>query len=384
MNYFKSIIICILISFILSVPVLSAEYIYQTEEIGKNAVDVGWDRLTDSLPENIRNELSDISLSDPIKSAEVVKKITGIPYWLEIIADCLTGSVTKAVSMIFPVISMLILTASVQLITPLQASQGLQKAFITCIGLISAVMLYNNTYTIISICTAYLNKLCTIMNLMTPIMEAVYLSCGAFTQMAVSTQSLTLSVTLAGNFTGKLLGPMSNLLFTLSAVSSVCSEAKISQLTTVLRKFIMRLIGIFSLFFSFMLGSQSVLAKSADSLTLRTARFALGSFIPIAGGTIAEALSTVREGMTLIKSTAGIGGIIIILLLLLPELISLTIFKLTLSAVGSAAEILKTDNFASLLREICGIVELLIAVMLFTSLMFVIMLILFVKAQVSS
>jgi len=215
-------------------------------------------------------------------------------------------------------------------------------------------------------------------------MEAILLAGGSLTQRAVTTQAVVLFVTVAGNFTGYLLAPLTDLLFTLSAVSTVCDEAGLPHLTGSLRKFIMRLIQLFTMYFSFMLGTQSILAKSADSLGMKTARFALGSFVPIAGGTIAEALATVREGMSLIRSAAGIGGILVIVLLLLPDILSLSVYKFTLYLTGTAADLLKLGKFSALAGEIHGIIELLTAVVLFTALMFVLILILFTKAQVTA
>ena len=68
-----------------------------------------------------------------------------------------------------------------------------------------------------------------------------------------------------------------------------------------LRKFIGRLWSVFGILFSFLLSVQTLLAGAADSLGARTARFALASFVPVAGGMIAEALSTLRGGMAYVR-----------------------------------------------------------------------------------
>ncbi len=367
----------------LPICVYAKEYYYNSAESGAVAVNEAWDKLIDSLPDEVKNELVGISPEDISGTADLLREKTSITYWIRTALKYLTGSISDIVSKFIPMISLMIFMAAVQIIMPSSASQNLQKALLTYTGLVTALILYRQTYDIITITSGYLDRICNIMNLMTPIMEAIYLSCGALTKMAVSTQAVMLFVTVAGNFTGYLLTPMTNILFTLSAVSSVCDEAKMTHLTGSLRKLIMRMIQIFTIFFSFMLGAQSILAQSADSLGMKTARFALGSFIPIAGGTIAEALSTLREGMSLIKNAAGIGGILIVILLLLPDILSLAIYKFTLYLTGTAAEILKLDKFSGLINEIRGIVELLIAIVLFTSLMFIIVLIIFTKSQVS-
>lgn len=368
---------------LLTLNIGAAEYRYSSTDSGEAAVQENWNRLMESLPNDVKAELDGISLDDLSGTADAVSQKTDIRYWINLVLDHLAGALPEMIGRIAPLLSLMIFTAAVQMLFPSSASPNLQKAFLTYAGLVTALMLYRTTYDVIDLTGTCLDRLCSIMNLMTPVMETVFLSTGSLTQMTVSTQAVMLFVTVAGNFSGYILRPLTSLLFTLSAVASVCDEVKMSHLIGSLRKFIQRLIQLFTMFFSFMLGAQSILAKSADSLGMKTARFALGSFIPVAGGTIAEALSTIREGMSLIKSAAGIGGILVIVLLLLPDLLSLFLYKFTLYLTGTAADLLKLDKFSALANEIHGIMELLIAVVLFTALMFVLVLILFTKSQVT-
>jgi len=368
----------------LTFPAGAAEYRYHSSGHDEAAIQESWDRLMESLPDDVRTELDGISPQDISGTADTLRQKTDIRYWLKLILRQLSGSLTSMTGVVAPLFSLMIFMAAVQIVLPSGVSPGLQNAFLTYTGLVTALMLYRRTYGILTLTQNSLSRLCSIMNLMTPVMETILLASGSLTQRAVTTQAVMLFVTVAGNFTGYLLAPLTDLLFTLSAVSSVCDEARLTHLTGSLRKFIMRLIQLFTMYFSFMLGTQSILAKSADSLGMKTARFALGSFIPIAGGTIAEALATVREGMSLIRSAAGIGGILVIVLLLLPDILSLSVYKFTLYLTGTAADMLKLSKLSSLAGEIHGIIELLTAVVLFTALMFVLILILFTKAQVTA
>lgn len=373
----------LLVLTVLAINSNAAEYRYSSSDSGEAAAQENWDRLVESLPDNVKREIDGISLDDLSGTADAVSEKTDIRYWLGLVLDHLAGALPEMIAEIAPLLSLMIFTAAIQMLLPSSASPNLQKAFLTYAGLVTALMLYRTTYDVIDLTAVCLDRLCRIMNLMTPVMETVFLSTGSLTQMTVSAQAVMLFVTVAGNFNGYILRPLTSLLFTLSAVAAVCDEVKMSHLVGSLRKFIQRLIQLFTMFFSFMLGAQSILAKSADSLGMKTARFALGSFIPVAGGTIAEALSTIREGMSLIKNAAGIGGILVIVLLLLPDLLSLFIYKFTLYLTGTAADLLKLDKFSAMANEIHGIVELLTAIVLFTGLMFLLVLILFTKSQVT-
>lgn len=373
-----------LLSQIFLTPVHAAEYYYSSADSGEQAVEEHWDNLIEALPDDLRKEMEGFSFENLSGTVDVVREKTDIRYWLHFFLDHIMGILPEILTGMTPLLSLLLLIAAVQMVLPTNASPNLQKTFLTYASLVAALLLYRITYTVMDQTAVCLDRLCNIMNLITPIMETIYLSTGALTQGTVSTQAVMLFVTVAGNFSGHLLRPFISLIFTLSAVASICDEVKMSHLIGTLRKFLQRLIQLFTMFFSFMLTSQSILARSADSLGMRTARFALGSFIPVAGGTIAEALATLREGMSLIKNAAGIGGIFLILLLLLPDILSLFFYKFTLYLTATAADLLKLDRFSAMSNDIHGIMELLLAIVLFTGLMFLLVLILFTKAQVTA
>jgi len=192
-----------------------------------------------------------------------------------------------------------------------------------------------------------------------------------------------LVVAVIGNINNYIMIPCTGVLFTLSSVSSVCDEVKITGFTNSIRKFIMRTWQIVTIGFSFMLGTQTIIAQSADSLASKTVRFALGSIIPMAGGVLAEAYNTVREGLSFVHSAAGIGGIIVIILLLIPGIIPLVLYKLIINFTSMLAEVLGLERVYTFMNEVKGIIEIVVAIVLYTSLMLIFAMILFTKAQVS-
>jgi stage III sporulation protein AE len=147
-----------------------------------------------------------------------------------------------------------------------------------------------------------------------------------------------------------------------------------------IKKTVMIVISIFTMIFSFVLGTQTVLAKSADSLGLKVVRLALGSFVPIIGGTLSEALTTVKEGFSVIRSAAGITGILIILSLVLPTAVSLCVNSLILSFCHMTAEILGCSDSAKIIQGIKSVLTVLSTIVYATTLLFVIAMVLIAKS----
>lgn len=375
------IIVSIVVAILLSCVVDAKEYAYSSDNTTEFSVANRWDKLIEELPEGIAEEIKDISAFETGDTISTVKEKADIRYWIGNIWDELIKSISSHLPRFLPIFAIILLLAGAKITLP-QTSSALSASFLVFGKLCLAILVIRSTYLIIDLANDYLNSVCNIMNLLTPVMQAVYLAEGSLTKMSISTSAVMLVVTAIGNINSQVMTPCVNVLFTLSAVASVCDEVNLSSLTATIRRFIMRMWQIITIAFSFMLGTQSVIASSADNLAAKTVKFALGSIIPMAGGVLAEAFNTVREGLSFIKTATGIGGIITILLILLPGIVPLIIYKLSIIVCAFVADLLKLDGEKIFLEDVKGITEILIAIVLYTSMMFVFSIILFTKSQV--
>lgn len=347
-----------------------------------NTSDVGsrWKDLVESLPEEVRWDLSRIDPSDPAGFTQKIKEKSSMKFW----ADKAYSYFSNALERIFPsfvsIVSMILLMSVGKSTSETLGKSGVSEAFYMLVKLAASLVIFRTMSLIIGISSEYLSVVCSIMNLMTPVMEAAYLIGGSITELSVSTQGIMLFVTVIGNINTYLLAPLVNVLFTLSAVSMVCSEIKLEGLVSGIRKLLMRIWQVGAIFFTFMLGTQSLIAKSVDSLGARTAKFAIGSFIPVVGGMISDAFQTLRAGLSFVRGAAGVGGIVVIALVTLSGLAPAIVYKLIVSAGEFTSEMLGLKDMSDLMKEVKGIADLVIAVCLYTSVIFILALIIFAKS----
>lgn len=360
------------IAAIFCIPVSAEQYTFSADTTDPSAVYRAYSAFTDGLSNFNDGELL------PGEITDVSDKLSP-DLWLGRIISGIQNSVPNVFSGILPVFSLVIVMAAANVILP--DGDSLKRNFGDLASLVCAVELFAITSELLAGAQNYLNNLCSIMNLFLPVMEGVCLAGGHLTEKTVSGGAILLLTTLLGSFAGKIMAPCVSLLFIFSAVTAACPESKLGGAVAGLRKFIGRLWSIFGIFLSFLLSSQTIIAKAADSLGARTARFALGSFVPMAGGMLAEALSTLQSGMGWIRQSAGIGGIIVIAAFFIPAVIPLVLYKISVSLAASAAEILGASAVSGILGEIRGIIELITGVVTAASLLFLLALMIFSKVQ---
>lgn len=368
-------VILLFVAVLVAYPIRGEEYYF-------DGLSGGWDELYEELPSEFQSELGGIDLDHPAESAESIREKLGVSYWLEKLIDTFVQSFLPSLHDASTIIGMLIIIASVNLLSKNMTSSSFGGVFELCSDLCVATVVFGIAETMIESASAYLARLCGIMNGMIPVTEAIYLTEASVTQLAVHKSAMLLYIAVTSNLNHLILKPLFGVLFGFTAVSSVFQQFGLSGFFGGIRKFAMTVISVFTMIFSFILGLQTVLAKSADSLGLKTVRLALGSFIPIIGGTLSEAVTTVREGIGVIKSLAGIGGIVIILLLVLPVTASLFCNNMILSFCHMTAEILGCEKSARMINDVKSVLSILCAVVYSTSLLFIMAMIIFAKVGI--
>lgn len=120
------------------------------------------------------------------------------------------------------------------------------------------------------------------------------------------------------------------------------------------------------------LSIQTAVNASADTLALKTAKFIVGSSVPVAGAVLSEALTTVTASMGLLKSSIGVYGIIGCCAIFLPLVIELLLWRVILVVCGGVSDLFSLSKISELLRSVDTVMSVIMGIILLTCAMFVI------------
>jgi stage III sporulation protein AE len=101
----------------------------------------------------------------------------------------------------------------------------------------------------------------------------------------------------------------------LSIVSTLSPHYKVTQLAHLLRTWSIGLLGVFMTVFLGVISVQGATAAVTDGITIRTAKFITGNFVPVIGRMFTDAADTVISASVLLKNTVGIAGVAIVLII---------------------------------------------------------------------
>lgn len=93
---------------------------------------------------------------------------------------------------------------------------------------------------------------------------------------------------------------------------AVTGNNSLSEFTELFSKLHKTLLALSMSLFAGIMGISSFAAASFDSLAARGVKFAISASVPVVGGSISEAMSSVAGSAMLLKNAVGLGGVIVI------------------------------------------------------------------------
>ncbi len=134
------------------------------------------------------------------------------------------------------------------------------------------------------------------------------------------------------------------------------------------------------------LGVQTTISAAADSLSVKTARFAAGSFLPVVGSMAGDAIGTVTACLGLLRASAGAYGVLALVFLLLPVFLQLVLWRGVLFLLEVLAGLCSVGAADKVYRAAGQALNLLLGILIWTAFLFIISLTVVVLAggQISS
>lgn len=331
-----------------------------------------YEQMLDGIPSDVAELLPDGLYShDAEQIGQAVEQMSSFDFLLSRVADVLGVGVEDALRLFATLLGLVILSALLRQARTLMRSAALSGAVSFCCtaAMIGAIVVLQ--YDRLSVITAFLSDLNLLASSMIPLMGVLYAMGGNLTAAVVNNSGMMIFLTVCENLINCTVLPVTALCMCFAMAAAMSPSVDMKGVAGVIKKsFTMLLCFVMTLLMT-VLAAQSTLAAASDGIAARTAKFVAGNFIPVVGGTVGDSLRTVAAGIKFMRANVGVAGIIIILLMLLPPLISVLLTRLAVMLSSTAARMLGCGDEAALLGELSGVYGYLLAVISACSVMFI-------------
>ncbi len=344
----------------------SAE-LYSTDEFDVESI-------IDAIPDETAKKLP---MGDIFSSEDIYESFS-FEYFFTLIKNTLFSAISDSVGTLSSVMGLIIAASALSALKGVLRSDSLTVLFefLSCICLM--LMLYNSIYSLVEGVRLYLTQLTGIVGAMIPVMIAIGTAGGNLSASGVSANAMMLGIAFVESLAVGGLFPVLQLSFGLS-IASGFGGLRLGGISKLVRGVFTWILGLISAVISAVMTFQTSIASRADSLSMRAVKFAASKAVPVVGGIASDAVSAVAGSLSLVRTTVGWVGVIIIAVLTLPVIIKIILMRLCVNISCTAADIIGLERESNLLSDMCGLLGFLAAVCVICALMFVYAAALFAK-----
>lgn len=202
------------------------------------------------------------------------------------------------------------------------------------------------------------------MNSIFPLLLTLLTAIGGTTSASVYQPAMTLLSNSILNFFTYILLPLFIFSIVFSIVSNLSNTVKLDKFANFFNSCFKWMVGLVFTIFTAFVSLQGITAGSIDGISLRTAKYAIRSYVPVIGGYIGDGMGLILASTNLIKNSVGVAGLFMMVASVLSPLIELILFMLALKFVAGIIEPLGNRQIANLVSSLSKSMVLLIVLLI--------------------
>lgn len=359
-------IICLTIMFVMFI--ISGTVVYSEDNNESKILDdSGANSIT--LPENTNDFISDnnISISEPqgIMSLSPQKVIAYV--W-----ESFQDKITVPLKLLGGILAVILLSSLMSGMANSVTNDNIIKVFDIITVLICVSIIANPVCDVIRLASSTLVEGGNFMVSYVPIFSGILASSGNITSAGSYNVIVLFVAQIFVQLANTYLLPVLGFCMALSVVESINPTISLSGITNGLKKISIWGIGFMMTIFVGMLTIQSIVGTSADTLAIKAGKFMVSSIIPVVGGAISDAYTTIKGSLGLLRGGVGSFGIIALVLTVLPTILSLFSVQISVGLGQVAADIFGVKQISSFLKNISSVLSIAMSLVLCFSVMLII------------
>ena len=366
MKKLKIIFLSVIIIFILPINTFAQEAI-EDDTYTKLYEQSGAEDIQNALPNEVKEILREIGIEnvsfDSIFKADF-KSLFKLFYEI----SC--KNIDRPLKLLFKITGILILTSIVKILLP--SDNRLNDTVNMVLGCVIVLCVFSSLSDSLTRGVTAIESSCVFMKALIPVFAGI-ISMSGNPLLALSYNSLTLFMAEGvSSLCKNTVVPLSGAYTALCAVSAISSEINLKGMTDLIKKTSMTVLSVGAAIFSAALTLKGLMAGAADSLMSRGIKLAISSAIPVVGGALSEAYSSIIGSLALLKSAVGMFCILAVLFINLPVVIELTSFIICFKATGALASLLDNQSGEKIIESITSTFTIINITVIFESVIFII------------
>ncbi len=267
------------------------------------------------------------------------------------IGDLFIGELRAQAVLLFSIIMLAMLSGLVEQLSASFESKGLRKMTFFLVFSGVAALLVNGISTAMELGREAIDSMVFFMHYDTMALGYLAVSSGQVASGTTLYAVVSVALNAIAALMKQLALPLLSLSVALSMVNTIAGNVHFSGLSKLCADSAKWLVGIFSTLFLALIGISGIAVSTFDGISGKTVKFAVGSLMPMVGGTLSEAMDTVIGSAVMLKNAVGVTGMVILLALVIVPALRLGAVALLYKIAAALSEPLADKKCTQLIAS---------------------------------
>lgn len=340
-----AIFLCALLLFLL-IPISSYSMDYSEEEYNKTLSSYDLSSFEKELDADTYKMLDELGVLD-----FSYESITGLSFndIVELFKSLFQKKAELPIKSSVTVLVFILLSAFLQSLKA-ESDDSVNMIYSTATALLVATVVLVKLTSTVSLASMAISVASNFVYAFIPVFCSIVVASGGITTGFSTNTTLLILAQGLSFISSNVFMPIVNCYLALGVTSSLRYELNLDKLLSSVKKIITTCISFVSGVFVSVLSVKTAVAGRADMLGLRSIRFAINSVVPVIGSSISEGLLSIQAYSSLIKSSVGIVGVMAVVLVFLPSIIEVVLWRISLTLCVIVSDIFGDKSVSAVLN----------------------------------
>ena len=339
------IFLCALLLFLL-IPVSSYSMDYSEEEYNETLSSYDLSSFEEELDADTYKMLDELGVLD-----FSYESITGLSFndIVDLLKSLFQKKAELPIKSSVTVLIFILLSAFLQSLKA-ESDDSVNMIYSTATALLVATVVLVKLTSTVSLASMAISVASNFVYAFIPVFCSIVVASGGITTGFSTNTTLLILAQGLSFISSNVFMPIVNCYLALGVTSSLRYELNLDKLLSSVKKIITTCISFVSGVFVSVLSVKTAVAGRADMLGLRSIRFAINSVVPVIGSSISEGLLSIQAYSSLIKSSVGIVGVMAVVLVFLPSIIEVVLWRISLTLCVIVSDVFGDKSVSAVLN----------------------------------
>lgn len=347
-----------------------------TDEVNKQLSNLDFSSIettVDALTETAKNLFSANSFTEKLNSVISGGYVDSSQNFFSAVMSIFWSGLKDVMPIVASIISISILSGMISNLKPITNGKSIENLVHFVSYGIVIIFLGSSLVQIVKTTTLTLSSIKEIFDGIFPILLTLLTAVGGTVSVGIYQPAIALLSNIFIGLISYVLMPMFIFSLIFSIVGNLSQNVKLDKFVSFLQGTFKWVIGLgFTVFLGFV-SIQGIMAGAVDGLSIKTAKYAIKSYIPIVGGYVSDGFSIITASSGLIKNSVGGVGLFLLFSIAISPIINLVIFMLALKFIAGIIEPIGDKQTANFVSEIAKSITMLIALLVAVIFMYTIL-----------